>query len=99
MRVEQFNKRSWRCWRGALAFLLGLLFLAIVLPNAGRIAIDQSTTQPTPHIVDRVQQSLAPVSLVIVALTCICVSIWRRWDFEIVGWALLAICLGLSFLK
>lgn len=74
-----------------LAALLALLLLAMALPGAGRIVTDTSTDPPTRQVVWGVRECAPSVGLALVSLACIYVSMWRHWDFEIVGWALLGV--------
>ena len=97
--MEQTKHRGWMWARCALALLLALLSLSIVLPNAGRIVIDHSTTPPTPLVVDRVRDCLIAVGAVAVSLTLICIGTFRRSQLAIPGWILLALQVVTSFMK
>jgi hypothetical protein len=81
----------------ALAVLAALLFLAIVLPNAGRIALDHSTTPPTMHIVGRARDSLVLIGVVAVPLVLVLIGTLRRSWLATPGWILLAVLLGMAF--
>ena len=73
--MEMPKNRVW-CWsRAVFAFLL-----AIVLA-AGCIG----------HVGFRLGHASFVIGYVLVALASIYVSIWRCWDFEIVGWVLLGV--------
>lgn len=75
-----------------LAILLGVMVVANVLPSAGRIiVVDAYTMPPTRQVVWGFWECFPSITVAIVSLGCILVSMWRRWDFEIVGWALLVI--------
>jgi hypothetical protein len=87
--VPRFRSPSAQKIRGICALLLAVFVLALVLPHTGKLEIDYSTNPPTPHIVGRLSGSILAVGCVLFSLSCIYVSMWRRWDFEIVGWVLL----------
>lgn len=70
---------------------LALILVAIVLPSAGRIIVDASTTPPTRRVVWGFWECFPSIALAGVSLACIFVSMWKRWDFEIVGWVLLVV--------
>jgi hypothetical protein len=67
------------------------MLVAIALPSAGRIVVDASTTPPTRRAVWGFWECFTSIAVAAVSLGCIFVSMWRRWDFEIVGWALLVV--------
>ena len=81
-------KHSW-WWRtrGALAALLASLLLGMALPDAVEVVVDPSTTPATREVIWGA--SLSSVGAALISLGCIYVSMWKRWEFEIVGWILL----------
>ncbi len=81
----------WRWVRGLLAALLGYLVIALFVMHSGRIVFDTSVTPPTHQIVGRLPGILVGAVATAFALSCIFVSMWKRWDFEIVGWLLLLV--------
>jgi hypothetical protein len=84
--------QNWWLWvRGALAIMLAYLLSALAVIHAGHIVTNASTTPPTHHIVGRFSGSLPGVGVALFSLACIYVSMWKRWDFEIVGWVLLLV--------
>lgn len=89
--MEPIDNSSWRWTRGILAVVLAMLLLGIALPGTGRIVVDQSTLPPTHHIIRGVRDWLPVVGTALFSLTFIFVGMWKRWDVEIVGWALLLV--------
>jgi len=88
----QDSNRSWWWWtRGVLAFILAALLVAIAVPSAGRIVVDHSAAPPVRHVVWGVRECLPSVGLALFSLACILVGMWKRWAFEIVGWAILVV--------
>ena len=80
------SKRNWWWWvRGILAVLLAALLVGIALPSTGRVVVDG----PRAHAVWGVRECLPPVGLAVFSLACIFIGMWKRWAFEIVGWAIL----------
>jgi len=75
--------------RLSVAVLLSLLFLAMIIPNLGRVVVDHSTTPPTFIIKDRPQQIAMFVGILLVPVACIFFGARRFW-LEFIGWALLA---------
>jgi uncharacterized membrane protein YczE len=61
--------------RAAFAFLLAVVLAAGCIGHSGF----------------RVGHASFVIGYMLIALTSIYVSIWRRWDFEIVGWVLLGV--------
>lgn len=98
-RMEQSERKGWMWGRCALAFFLALVFLGIVLPNSGRVVIDQTTTPPTPHIVGRVRDGLLMVGIAVVPLALVIAGIFRRSQMEIPGWILLFVLVVIGFMK
>jgi hypothetical protein len=90
---------GWRWGRGIAAVLLALLVLASTLPSTGRVVIDHTTTPPTPHIVGRLADGLVLCGVAAASLACIVLGIWKRWDFEIVGWTMLVVLLVVSAIR
>jgi hypothetical protein len=83
--------RNWWWWtRGILAVLLATLLVATALPSAGRIVVDH-TGAARPHVVWGVRECSPSIGLALAALVCIFVGMSKRWDFEIVGWAILVV--------
>ena len=86
------SKGTWWRWvRGGLALILAYFLAALAVMHAGRIVTDTSATLPTHHIVGRFSGSLPGVGIAIFSLVCIYVGMWKRWDFEVVGWVLLVV--------
>jgi hypothetical protein len=86
------HARGWWWWtRGVVAVLLAVLLVAVALPSAGRMVVDASTSPPTPRAVWGFWQCFASVGPAAASLACIFVSMWRRWDSEIIGWVLLVV--------
>jgi hypothetical protein len=80
-RMNMTKCTVWRAARAAVALLLGALLAAAAIAHNGFSVGNASTI----------------IAYVVVSLSVIYVSIWRRWDAEIVGWVLLAIFfIGLS---
>ena len=73
--MEMTKHRVWMWARGGIALLL-----AVVLGGAC-----------IAHNGFRVGNASSVFAYMLISLGCIYVSIWRRWDFEIVGWFLLAV--------
>jgi hypothetical protein len=92
-RAEMMNHdRGWWCWtRGVVAVLLAVFLVAVALPSAGRMVVDASTSPPTHRAVWGFWECVSSVGPAAVSLACIFVSMWRRWDFEIIGWVLLVV--------
>ena len=89
--MGQLRQNWWRWTRGGLALFLGYLLIALAIMHAGHIVTDTSMTPPTHHIVGRFSGSLLGVGIALFSLVCIFISMWKRWDFEIVGWVLLIV--------
>jgi hypothetical protein len=86
------SSRSWWWWtRGALAVALAGLLVAIALPSAGRLVVDRSAVPAVRHVVWGVRECLPSIGLAVFSLACIFVGMWKCWDFEIVGWAILLV--------
>ncbi len=86
------HHRGWWWWtRGVVAVLLAALLVAFALPSAGRMVVDASTSPPTHRAVWGFWECFASVGPVAISLACILVSMWRRWDSEIIGWVLLVV--------
>jgi hypothetical protein len=68
-----------------LAVVLATLLVSIALPSAGRIVV----SGPTAHATWGIRECLPSVGLALFSLACIFVGMWKRWGFEIVGWAIL----------
>ena len=75
--------------RVTAAFLLSLLFLAILIPHTGRIHLDRSTQPPSLIITDRPRQIATLVSMLAVPLSWIYLGARRYRSLELVGWFLL----------
>lgn len=73
--MEMTRHRLWRWTRSAFALLLSVAL------GAGNIA----------HTGFRVGHASIVFTYMLFALASIYISIWKQWDFEIVGWALLAV--------
>jgi len=88
----QESSRNWWCWtRGVLAVFLATLLVAIALPSAGRIVVDHGSGAPGRHVVWGLRECFPRVGLALISLACIFLGMWKRWDFEIVGWAILVV--------
>ena len=83
------TKRRVGLVRVAVAALFALLFLAILIPNTGRIVVDTSTTPPSYHIEDRRRQIATLLAMLVVPLVCICFGARRSRILEVFGWVLL----------
>lgn len=59
--------------------------------HSGRTVFDTSVTPPTHHIVGLMPGILVGVGIAAFALGSIFLSMWKRWDFEIVGWVLVLV--------
>lgn len=99
MTVEKSAHKGGRWARVALAVLLAFLFLGVVLPNTGRVVIDQTTTPPTAHIVDRGSDCLIVIGMVTVPFVCILFGMFRRREVETFGWLLLVVLVVFAFTK
>lgn len=77
--------------RSICAFLLAVFVLALVLPHAGHVVIDDTIYPPRPKVVGRTWDIIWSILSVMFWLSCIYVSMWKRWSFEVVGWIMLAI--------
>ncbi|MHB8522255.1 MAG: hypothetical protein ACYDH9_16060 [Limisphaerales bacterium] len=97
--MEKTGHKGWMWGRCVLAAFIAVLFLAIVLPNTGRIVFDQTTTPSTLHIVGRVRQSLIMIGIAAVPVALILVGTFRRSRLEIPGWILLAVLIGMLLMK
>jgi hypothetical protein len=85
--MQNWN-RSWWWWtRGALAIGLAVLLVGVALPSAGRLVVNG----PSAHAVWGTRECLAPIALAMFSLVCIFVGMWKRWAFEILGWAILVV--------
>jgi predicted ferric reductase len=73
--MEMTRHRLWRWTRSTFALLLSVAL------GAGSIA----------HTGFRVGHASIVFAYMLFALGSIYISIWKQWDFEIVGWALLAV--------
>ena len=86
------NDRGWWWWtRGVMAVLLAALLVAFALPSAGRMVVDAATSPPTYRAVWGFWECFSAVGPAAISLACIFVSMWRRWDSEIIGWVLLVV--------
>jgi hypothetical protein len=79
----------WRPMRGVLALALAYLFVATAFNGTGRIVTDTSTSPPTHQIVGQIRDTLPAIGIAAFALASISIGMWKRWSFEIVGWAVL----------
>ena len=70
-----------------LAVVLATLLVSIALPSAGRIVVNG----PTAHATWGIRECLPSVGLALFSLACIFFGMWKRWAFEIVGWAILIV--------
>lgn len=78
------------------ALLLSLLFLVILIPNTGRMHIDRSTSPPTFTVIDRPQEIVKLVSMLVVPLAWIYFGARRSGLMEFAGWFLLIALFVLS---
>jgi hypothetical protein len=84
------TNRSWWWWtRGALAILLAALLACIALPSLGKVVVHG----PTAHVTWPIARVLPAIGLLVFSLGCIFIGMWKRWAFEIVGWAILVVFL------
>lgn len=81
------------------ATLVAAFFLAVEMPNTGRVVRDSTTTPPTFHIVGRVSGSLLVIAMAAVPLALVFIGIFRRSQIEIPGWILLIFLIVMLFLK
>lgn len=91
MHMGHLRQNWWRWLRGLLALLLAYSIIASTVTHAGRIVWDTSANPPTHLIVGRMPGILAGVAVAVFALACVLWGMWKRWDFEIVGWVLLLV--------
>jgi cell division protein FtsW (lipid II flippase) len=89
--MGHLRKNWWRWLRGLMACLLAYMVIGLALVHSGRIVFDTTVTPPTHQIVGRMPGILLGVAIAAFALASIFVSMWKRWDFEIVGWVLLLV--------
>jgi hypothetical protein len=75
--MESKTNKAWRLIRGAAALVLGLLLASAAIAHNGF----------------RMGNASIIIGYMVVAISVIYVSMWRRWDAEIVGWVLLGIFL------
>ena len=97
--MNQTARKGKTCGMCALAFLLALLFLAIVLPNTGRVVADHSTTPPIMQIVGRLRYSLIAIGVVTVPLALIVIGTFRRSRLTALGWVLLGALVVMAFMN
>ena len=98
-RVKQIEQRG-RIWtKCALAVVVAAMFLAVMLPNTGRVVVDHATTPPTPHIVGRLRDTVVVISMAAVPLALVLIGTQRRSRIAIPGWTLLAVLVLMLFLK
>ena len=71
--------------------VLAYFVVGLAVMHAGHYVIDPSTTPPSHHVTGRLVGSLPGIGVALFSLACIFVSMWKRWDFEIVGWVLLLV--------
>lgn len=83
------NRRQWG--RGLAAIVLALFLVAMGSQHTGRVVIDRSTSPPTSTVVGGTVGTVSLSGIALVSLICIFVSMWKRWDFEIVGWVILIV--------
>jgi hypothetical protein len=73
--MDSKRNKAWRVTRGAAALLLGIVLASAAITHNGF----------------RIGNASIIIGYMAVALSVIYVSMWRRWDAEIVGWVLMAI--------
>jgi hypothetical protein len=73
--MEPNRYKAWRVARGAAALVLGIVLASAAVTHDGF----------------RIGNASIIAGYMLVALSVIFVSMWRRWDAEIVGWVLLGI--------
>src|SRR5262245_43110252 len=84
------NQGAWRWGRSGLAAFLAFFFLAVVLPNAGRVVIDRSTEPPKTHIVWVTPASVSFCAMAVIPVCCVLAGAFsRRRTMETIGWVLL----------
>jgi hypothetical protein len=97
--MKQIEPKS-RMWgRCVLATLVAVFFLAVMLPNTGRVVRDPTTTPPTFHIVGIVSGSLLVIALAAVPLALVFIGVFRRSQIEIAGWILVIVLIVMLFMK
>jgi cell division protein FtsW (lipid II flippase) len=89
--MGHLRENWWRWVRGLLALLLAYLVIGAAVMHSGRIVWDTSVNPPTHQIVERMPGILVGIAIAVFALACVFVSMWKRWDFEVVGWVLLLV--------
>jgi hypothetical protein len=94
--VEHFGKICAKC---GLAVVVTALFLAITLPNTGRVVLDRTTTPPTPHVVGSLRDTVVLIGIATVPLALVLIGTLRRSQLVIPGWILLAVLVLILFLK
>ena len=85
-------------FRVTAAALLSFLFLAMLIPNVGKIVVDRSTTPATYTITDRPQQIAMLVGLLLVPLSLIYLGA-KGIGFRVlehIGWMLLSVLVILA---
>ncbi len=70
-----------------LAILLATLLVSVALPSSGKIVVHGTMA----HASWGFRECLPSVGLALSSLACIFVGMWKRWAFEIVGWAVLIV--------
>jgi len=73
--MEMTKHKAWQLGRGILALLLAVMLEGAVVAHNGF----------------RAGEFAAISAFMLLVLACIYVSIWKHWDFEIVGWVLLGL--------
>jgi len=90
-RMEQSGHSWWRWTRGTLAIVLTLLLIGLVFSCSSRVVTYRLHQPLTYDFMGRLQDSLPGIALALVSLGCVFLGMWKRWDFEIVGWVLLIV--------
>jgi xanthine/uracil permease len=82
----------------AAAVLLALIVVGMYAPSAGRVVLDRSVIPPKATFVHGIRETIGIWSFGAICVIGIVVSAKRKWDFEIVGWVILATSLIVGIL-
>jgi hypothetical protein len=73
--MEMTKRKAWQLGRAIFALLLAVMLGGALVAHNGF----------------RLGEFAAVSAYMLFVLACIYVSIWKQWDFEIVGWVLLGL--------
>ena len=76
---------------------MAAVLLRMALPEAVKVVVDRSTDPPTREIIWGT--SLSSVGAAFISLACIYISMWKRWEFEIVGWTVLIVFIAFEVFR